>query len=48
MELGDEKEEQGSQLLHSLGNLTLTKYNAELSNKPYEEKRKSCWIATSF
>lgn len=39
-ELGDESEEQSSQLLHTLGNLTLTKYNAELSNKPYEDKRK--------
>ena len=40
LELGDEKEEKWSQLVHSLGNLTLTKYNGELSNKPYEEKRK--------
>jgi hypothetical protein len=38
-ELGDEAEEQSARLLHTLGNLTLTKYNAELSNKPYEDKR---------
>ncbi len=25
-------------LLHTLGNLTLTGYNSELSNKPFEEK----------
>ena len=40
LEIGDNKGEQWSQLVHSLGNLTLTKYNAELSNKPYQEKRK--------
>lgn len=39
-ELGDGAEEQSSRLLHTLGNLTLTKYNAELSNKPYDVKRK--------
>lgn len=38
-ELGDEGVKQSLQLLHTLGNLTLTKYNAELSNKPYEVKR---------
>ncbi|MEH1872594.1 HNH endonuclease family protein [Nostoc sp.] len=26
--------------LHTLGNLTLTQYNSELSNKPFEEKLK--------
>ena len=39
-ELGDNPEEQWAQLVHTLGNLTLTKYNSELSNKPYEVKRK--------
>ena len=39
-ELGDDPEEQWSQLVHTLGNLTLTKYNPELSNKPYEVERK--------
>lgn len=38
-EIGDESVEQSSQLLHTLGNLTLTKYNAELSNKPYNKKQ---------
>ena len=32
--------EQALQVLHLLGNLTLTKYNAELSNRPYTVKRK--------
>lgn len=40
-ELGDEAESQWSQLLHTLGNLTLTKYNADMSNKPYKEKREA-------
>ncbi len=39
-ELGDNAQEQWSHLLHTLGNLTLTKYNSELSNNPYEVKRK--------
>lgn len=39
-ELGDGAKELSSHLLHTLGNLTLTKYNAELSNKPYAVKRK--------
>ncbi len=38
-ELGDELEDQSSQLLHTLGNLTLTKYNADMSNKPYKDKQ---------
>ncbi|MCE9575495.1 MAG: HNH endonuclease family protein [Deltaproteobacteria bacterium] len=37
--LGDDWEETHDQLLHTLGNLTLTKYNSELSNRPYPEKR---------
>ncbi len=38
-EFGDEAIEQSSRLLHTLGNLTLTGYNAEMSNKPYNVKR---------
>jgi hypothetical protein len=38
-ELGDGAEEQWNQLVHTLGNLTLTRYNAELSNRPFAEKR---------
>ena len=40
-ELGDAAEDQWSELLHTLGNLTLTKYNAEMSNKPYKDKQKA-------
>jgi hypothetical protein len=40
-ELQEEAEEQWSSLLHTLGNLTLTKYNPEMSNKPYAEKQKA-------
>lgn len=40
-ELGEGAFEQWARLLHTLGNLTLTGYNAELSNQPYEGKRKS-------
>ncbi len=38
--LGSTWEEDHEQFLHTLGNLTLTNYNAELSNAPYVEKRK--------
>ncbi len=38
--LGPSAEEDHEELLHTLGNLTLTSYNAELSNEPFEEKRK--------
>jgi uncharacterized protein with ParB-like and HNH nuclease domain len=38
-ELGGTPEEEASRLLHTLGNLTLTKYNPELSNGPYKTKR---------
>jgi Protein of unknown function DUF262/Protein of unknown function (DUF1524) len=38
--LGTAWEEDHEQFLHTLGNLTLTNYNAELSNAPYGEKRK--------
>ena len=37
--LGEDWEEEHEQLLHTLGNLTLTNYNPELSNRPYPEKR---------
>lgn len=37
--LGDEWEDDHGQLLHTLGNLTLTNYNPELSNKSFPEKR---------
>lgn len=39
LELGDDAVGQSNQLLHTLGNLTLTGYNSELSNKPYNVKR---------
>ena len=35
--LGEDWEEEHEQLLHTLGNLTLTNYNPELSNRPYPE-----------
>jgi len=38
--LGSTWEDDHEQFLHTLGNLTLTNYNAELSNAPYVEKRK--------
>ena len=37
--LGDDWEEDHDELLHTLGNLTLTNYNAELSNRSFPEKR---------
>ena len=37
--LGQESEYDHSSWLHILGNLTLTGYNPELSNRPYSEKR---------
>jgi uncharacterized protein with ParB-like and HNH nuclease domain len=37
--LGATWEEDHEQFLHTLGNLTLTSYNAELSNAPYAEKK---------
>ena len=39
--LGDDWESTHQLLLHSLGNLTLTGYNAELSNKSFEIKKTS-------
>jgi hypothetical protein len=38
--LGDEWEDDHESLLHTLGNLTLTGYNSELSNESYPEKQK--------
>jgi Protein of unknown function (DUF1524) len=38
-ELGDEWETTYELLLHTLGNLTLTKYNSELSNHDFEDKK---------
>jgi len=38
--LGSTWEEDHDQFLHTLGNLTLTNYNAQLSNAPYVEKKK--------
>jgi hypothetical protein len=43
--LGEDWEEDHDQLLHTLGNLTLTNYNPELSNRSYPEKR--ALLATS-
>jgi hypothetical protein len=38
--LGDDWEDDHASLLHTLGNLTLTSYNSELSNESYPEKQK--------
>lgn len=38
-ELGDDAQEHHARLLHTIGNLTLTGYNPDLSNRPYDEKR---------
>ena len=38
-DLGEEWQEVQKTYLHTLGNLTLTKYNSELSDKPFKEKR---------
>lgn len=37
--LGDDAEREHHQLLHTLGNLTLTGYNSELSNSPFAVKQ---------
>jgi hypothetical protein len=37
--LGDNADAVHERWLHTLGNLTLTGYNAELSNLPFEEKK---------
>jgi hypothetical protein len=39
--LGDNPEEKWERFVHTLGNLTLSAYNAELSNQAYEDKRRS-------
>lgn len=38
-ELGENAHEHHARLLHTLGNLTLTGYNPDLSNKPFREKQ---------
>jgi predicted transport protein len=38
-ELGDEWERVHAEYLHTIGNLTLTGYNSELSDHPFKEKR---------
>jgi uncharacterized protein with ParB-like and HNH nuclease domain len=38
-EIGANADEHHARLLHTLGNLTLTGYNQDLSNRPYVEKR---------
>ena len=38
--LGPNANEMHARLLHTLGNLTLTGYNPELSNRPFSEKRR--------
>lgn len=38
-EIGGNWEEVHNSYLHTLGNLTLTRYNSELSDKPFKEKR---------
>jgi uncharacterized protein with ParB-like and HNH nuclease domain/predicted transport protein len=38
-DLGENWEEIQKAYLHTLGNLTLTRYNSELSDKPFKEKR---------
>jgi uncharacterized protein with ParB-like and HNH nuclease domain len=38
-ELGSDALDHHARLLHTIGNLTLTAYNPDLSNKPYSEKR---------
>ena len=38
-DLGNDHEEVHEKYLHTIGNLTLTKHNPELSNRPFKEKR---------
>ena len=40
-ELGDDAKAKWGQVIHTLGNLTLSAYNAELSNQPFAVKRKA-------
>lgn len=46
-ELGDGFQEHWLRLLHTIGNLTLTGYNAEMSNQPFGVKRASL-VASHF
>ena len=39
LQAGEDPRQVHSSLVHTLGNLTLTGYNATLSNKPFEQKR---------
>jgi hypothetical protein len=39
LELGDAPDTQWTELVHTLGNLTLTGYNPELSNLPFRDKK---------
>lgn len=39
VEEGDDPEQVHDELLHTLGNLTVTAYNGELSNNPFERKK---------
>jgi uncharacterized protein with ParB-like and HNH nuclease domain/alkylated DNA nucleotide flippase Atl1 len=43
---GTDEVELYEELVHTLGNLTLTNYNGELSNKSFSEKRKA-WLKTT-
>ena len=38
--LGEDYEDIQTNYVHTLGNLTLTKYNSEMGDKPFEEKKK--------
>ena len=38
-DLGENWEDEHSKYLHNIGNLTLTAYNTEMSNKPFQEKK---------
>ena len=40
-QFGDDSRSRWSQVVHTLGNLTLSAYNAEMSNQPYVFKRKA-------
>lgn len=40
-DLGEDADARVEPFLHTLGNLTLTGYNSELSNRPYAEKREA-------
>ena len=46
-ELGSDASEIHAELLHTIGNLTLTGYNSELGNKPFSEKKR-CLAKSKF